>query len=441
MELCSQFPNLSDVSINARASFEDHIFSFEATDVAMDGLIRFFLSSLCRRSATLAPIRGLSFYRINCKWDCTLTSSPQLVVVLRDVERLGLYFNEFHDFEYLDPLGLRSSRDNPGFDDPHRWSKHLPTAWLSHNSNCLTHLTLSFRDYAGFYPKIDLRGVFFQRLQMLRFDGFQFTHDWQRDWIISHGKTLKEVFIVRCAMLVERNSKVPLDAEGYPIYGSPAPTRTSSTWPARWHEWFHAFNQSLVRLTEFVTERRCLHANDDYSYGGAFGIQFGLKCSRYCTYVDGVTRASAETNQLETDLAGYDGGALTSIMRKIGREDRVKFLVEQHSNQAGFWETFNDDLHKQELSLHPSTKTSDSRSLADTADLYWGKMPRLPLGPLAAGCLRGQRQQGSHSPGQDTDTMSENSDFSDIGHSCYVVDEQPNLLGNGWIVDDESTPG
>jgi hypothetical protein len=79
----------------------------------------------------------------------------------------------------------------------------LFTHWLGPTQAQLTHLTLYTTCwYWGVYPFCDLRSVFFPRLDSLALGCFTIAHDWQVDWILSHGSTLKSLVLDDCPVAI-----------------------------------------------------------------------------------------------------------------------------------------------------------------------------------------------------------------------------------------------
>lgn len=85
----------------------------------------------------------------------------------------------------------------------HPFFSTLPSFWLRPMISNLEHLTLYSNVYFGFYPKLDLHGVHFPRLKTLSFGKYTFAHDSQLEWILSHGDTLKELYLDNCPILFE----------------------------------------------------------------------------------------------------------------------------------------------------------------------------------------------------------------------------------------------
>lgn len=50
-------------------------------------------------------------------------------------------------------------------------------------------------------PGIDFRGLHLPHLRTLALNRMTFTHDWQVDWILSHGATLQALLLDDCPLI------------------------------------------------------------------------------------------------------------------------------------------------------------------------------------------------------------------------------------------------
>lgn len=113
----------------------------------------------------------------------------------------------------------------------------------------------------GLYPTFDLSSTHFLRLKSLRLGNYTFCHDVQVDWIISHARTLRELYLDNCTILHEA---VGWNKEDLETYYS---TLLSEEWklikrkkrrnfylykyPRRWHDYFTMFRTGLPLLRHF----------------------------------------------------------------------------------------------------------------------------------------------------------------------------------------------
>ncbi|PCG99016.1 Hypothetical protein PENO1_055120 [Penicillium occitanis (nom. inval.)] len=170
-----------------------------------------------------------------------------------------------------------------------KFSKELPSTWLSPAASSLQHLSLCSREYSGFYPHLDLTSVFFPCLKTLSLGNFCFFHDDQIDWILKHGDTLEEIYLDDCAVLydfcmMEQNvdaCALPRDTlvrrEGdVSLYGS---------FEKRWHHIFDLFAEKLPKLRHFRIGRSNWYP--DIPFEQERNIKVWLYYNRYMCCYDG----------------------------------------------------------------------------------------------------------------------------------------------------------
>ena len=77
----------------------------------------------------------------------------------------------------------------------------LSKAWLRPVHEHLTHLTLFVDTYWGWAPAFPAaRSLHLAKLKYLALGNFTFAHDWQVDWILAHGSSLKTLIMDDCPM-------------------------------------------------------------------------------------------------------------------------------------------------------------------------------------------------------------------------------------------------
>jgi hypothetical protein len=149
--------------------------------------------------------------------------------------------------------------------DSHQCFDRFASTWLQPAAQNLRHLTLYSDTPFGFFPKLDLRGVHFPSLQSLALGQYIISHDWQVDWFVSHGATLRELYLDHCSILYQIGHSDPhwLDEEGLPKHNDNRSTawfdqREGSydsiafiSFHTRWHDIFHRFAHSLPHLRTF----------------------------------------------------------------------------------------------------------------------------------------------------------------------------------------------
>lgn len=123
------------------------------------------------------------------------------------------------------------------------------------------HLKLTSTCYWGWIPKCDLRGIHFPKLKSLELGELTFTHDWQLEWIISHGSTLTQLSLRECPIVHDIWIDHSLDTEGYPVHtlGAKLTWDETAGYPgewcgngARWKDHFPRLMSGLPRLRHLV---------------------------------------------------------------------------------------------------------------------------------------------------------------------------------------------
>jgi hypothetical protein len=137
------------------------------------------------------------------------------------------------------------------------FSRDLLKHWLEPVQNNLVHLKLDSTCYWGWIPKCDLRGIHFPRLKSLELGEITFTHDWQLEWIISHGATLAHLSLRQCPIVHDIWLDHTLNAEGYPVHtlgddlSWDGTTGGMGNWcgnSARWKDYFPRLLSGLPHL-------------------------------------------------------------------------------------------------------------------------------------------------------------------------------------------------
>ena len=139
-----------------------------------------------------------------------------------------------------------------GFPVMHDFFHNFPSTWLKPASANLQNLTIYCDTYWGYIPKCDLRSVHFPKLRKLELGNFSFSHDWQLDWILSHGKTLKELVLDNCFIVAYSYNLSAADAENYPIDPMDVDGQEHLwAYPRSWTDYFSAFQAQLPSLKVF----------------------------------------------------------------------------------------------------------------------------------------------------------------------------------------------
>lgn len=86
--------------------------------------------------------------------------------------------------------------------DNRMFNSDLKSKWFEPLQPQLTHLTISTADcFWGFWPKCDLRVIYFPKLKSVSLGNFSFVHEWKFNWILSHGDTLEELLLDDCLIV------------------------------------------------------------------------------------------------------------------------------------------------------------------------------------------------------------------------------------------------
>jgi hypothetical protein len=80
-------------------------------------------------------------------------------------------------------------------------SRDLLKYWLEPVQDKLVHLKLESTCFWGWIPKCDLRRIQFSKLESLELGEMTLMHDWQLDWIVSHGETLTHLSLRDCPVV------------------------------------------------------------------------------------------------------------------------------------------------------------------------------------------------------------------------------------------------
>ncbi|KAI6749627.1 hypothetical protein HG530_015041 [Fusarium avenaceum] len=146
------------------------------------------------------------------------------------------------------------------FENQYYFFQSLHKTWLSPNlSQHLRVLSLYFRDYWGWFPKMDFRLIDedspFPHLKVLALGNYVFSHQWQIKWFTRIGQEngsggLEELYLDDCPILYKARQDGPLH-DGYPdwviVLGGQYHFSTHA-FPLRWHEVFSHWKGSMKGL-------------------------------------------------------------------------------------------------------------------------------------------------------------------------------------------------
>ncbi|KAK0267158.1 hypothetical protein LTR35_016545 [Friedmanniomyces endolithicus] len=169
--------------------------------------------------------------------DTTLARSDDFRAVVARLDLLSLHIiseSETHPDRITPSLYLPEPY--------HFFGNDLRQYWLEPVRENLTHLSLNHEDrYWGYLPYCNLPGLHFPKLQSLRLIRMVFTHDWQVDWLTSHGSTLTSLILI--------DYRYP-DLEPCQKAKEDVPLQYSSQWRygKRWHDYAPRLNAGLPHL-------------------------------------------------------------------------------------------------------------------------------------------------------------------------------------------------
>ena len=208
----------------------------------------FFLSSLfssLKITDQKAPrfrsllIENLQNYNCKC-----FVESENFLLVLSKIKELRL--------KIVMEIDSASPKVSWSFPEMHNFFAEFPKVWLKPASTNLESLTIHADHCWGYLPKCDLRSVHFPKLRKLELGNFSFSHDWQLDWILSHGRTVVKLVLNDCPIVSYSYNYGPSDAENYPI-NPRTDTGDACVWeyPRTWAHYFSALQKKLPKLKVF----------------------------------------------------------------------------------------------------------------------------------------------------------------------------------------------
>lgn len=169
--------------------------------------------------------------------------------------------------------------------------------WLEPTQTQLTHLTIYCDLEWGVHPFTDLRKVHFPQLKSLAFGTWTIMHDWQIDWITSHGGTLMELVLDRCPIVYVVNGAFEM-SDNWPDSGNAYIVEYST----RWSDVLSLFQQHLKHLKHFgMTSKSSYPATFDKRYELQARFEEPFRDSRYIHYQCATGPSPWTTTSLHTD--------------------------------------------------------------------------------------------------------------------------------------------
>lgn len=177
--------------------------------------------------------------------------------------------------------------------------------WLAPTQSRLTHLTIYSHHKWGVRPFCDLRQVHFENLVSLALGNWTIAHDWQIDWITSHGETLHELVFDNCSIVWALDTGTYDFSPLWPDMGPEKKVRVKF-YDTRWADVFSMLQQHLQHLRHFGFG----HPPIDYSFHKRYELpaSMGLYHRSYLNYI--TFQASFGpirwTNSWDPDVFGSD---------------------------------------------------------------------------------------------------------------------------------------
>lgn len=220
-----------------------------------DDFFRKLLGALNHPKHPASKLSSLSIMNLQDCVNKEVATSGDFMAVLSRLESLELYItSEMDHAAYEYEITILERHDF--------YSRELRKYWLQplQDIGRLTSLKLYGSIPWGYLPKCDLRGLHFPKLRNLSLGNMNFTHDWQLEWILSHGSSLESLALRNCPIIPDTELTHEVDEENYPILPRPQPgttrgRRVKATWAytTRWHDCFKRFRTELPRLRHFTT--------------------------------------------------------------------------------------------------------------------------------------------------------------------------------------------
>lgn len=214
----------------------------------------------------------------------------------------------------------------------HRFfGKDLIEFWLAPMQENLANLKIYSNCYWGYLPKCDFRPLHFPRLKTLAFGNMTFTHDWQIDWIVSHGATLQSLTLDDCPIVHDALMYNNLDSErcvklqdDYSLQDGGE--HAAWTYPSRWHDYFRKLTAGLPRLRRFGVGHGpwdCGYSEDRATvpFEAAATLPAQLEAGRYVIFNGGIGPCQWIEPRAAMDRYRDDDGIPKKITELEGQYD------------------------------------------------------------------------------------------------------------------------
>jgi len=251
IDLIARFPNLTNLELefsaacavetiqlyghSAYANYspeEDIQYRFEILEAVFSTL-----------NTASSKLTSLSIKNLQNHNDPDLTMSENFLAVLGRITELRL--------KIVTEACTASPESAWNIQEMHTFMEDLPGTWLEPARDNLTSLTLHMDDFWGYYPKCELRGIKFPRLKRLELGNYTFAHDWQLEWILSHGETLEKLVLDDCRIVKTMRTFGAVDEEHFTIWPAArqiAPEKGLYMYAGQWADYFKKMEEGLPKL-------------------------------------------------------------------------------------------------------------------------------------------------------------------------------------------------
>jgi hypothetical protein len=256
LKSASQFSNLREVRLvfSGHCTVDDENSAWtrdlaETVSFRTDVLHAFF-EGLNNENYPLEHFDTLTIKNLQDHTSELIYHSPDFIAVLGRVKKLNLCI-----VTETDDTAPEMDIQMPGCHE--MFNTDLCKRWLEPLQGQLTHLSLyTTRCFWGFWPYCDLRTVHFPHLKSLSLGNWTIVHDWQIDWIISHGSTLEELLLDDCSILtaayLEEEHVATHFPDLEPLHASDDNKVYVKELDLRWRTIFPRFRTGLPKLLHFA---------------------------------------------------------------------------------------------------------------------------------------------------------------------------------------------
>ncbi|UZP42847.1 hypothetical protein NXS19_010663 [Fusarium pseudograminearum] len=216
-----------------------------------------YLIDLADFSQPAIPLQQLIVTNLPDQHDDRLNTSEAFLKIMSMPSLRDIRLHVEPRINILHPVA--SSPFSPG---KYKFFNNLHVSWLAPDiAGNLQILTLNYKEFWGWCPKMDFRRFELPQLKALSLGRYVFSHQWQIDWFASIGNGngsggLEELYLHDCPILYEATHIGPFDTSdpGYPlqesVLGMTGDCETHN-YPIRWHDVFSQWAGSLNNLKVF----------------------------------------------------------------------------------------------------------------------------------------------------------------------------------------------